>query len=106
MDKKTLTLIGVAGLAVAGLYVWSKSKKNFANLKGPGPQTMPYGTVTAGPNVGQVVFWGPRGAVYLPAGTVPWQQSNGQWMWSAPDGYNYPLTGVGALNQTSIWELI
>jgi hypothetical protein len=35
MDKKTLTLIGVAGLGLAALYIWSKSKqKNFANLKG------------------------------------------------------------------------
>jgi len=106
MDKKTLTLIGVAGLGLAALYIWSKSKqKNFANLRGPGPQSLPYATVTAGPNTGQVVFFGPRGVVYLPAGTIPFQEGS---YWYFQSGQEmYPLTGPGALtSQFSINQVI
>jgi hypothetical protein len=98
MDKKTLTLIGVAGLALAALYIWSKGKqkKDFANRRG-----LPYGTVSAGPSAGQVVFFGPRGSVYLPAGTVPYQIS-GIWYFTSGGGEILPLTGPGALNQTAV----
>lgn len=104
LSKQTKMLLAVAGVAVLGLYFWSKRKKtaSFAGRKTPSPA---FATITSGPNAGQVVFFGgPRGAVYLPVGTVPFQ-SNGIWYFTSA-GENYPLTGPGALGQTGVNEVV
>lgn len=94
LDKGTKALLAVAGIAILGLYVWSKRKKvSFAGR-------IPYSVVQSGPNAGQIIFFGPRGNVYLPAGTIPFQQG-GVWYYQVGQD-QYPLTGVGAFNQGDV----
>lgn len=93
-DKGTKTLLAIAGVAIVGLYIWSKRKQ--ASFVG----RVPFSVVQAGPNAGQVVFFGPRGNVYLPMGVTPFQQG-GTWFYQIGQEL-YPLTGPQALNQSDV----
>lgn len=95
LDKKTKMLLAVAGVALVGLYFWSnKKKKSFVGK-------VPFTTIASGPNAGQVVFFGPRGNIYLPAGTTPFQTSAGIWSFQVGDEI-FPLTGPNAYNQSQV----
>lgn len=95
LDKKTKTLLALAGVALVGLYFWSKRKKSsFAGR-------VPFTTISTGPNAGQVVFFGPRGNVYLPAGTTPFQTANGTWSFQIGEEI-FALSGPTALNQSQV----
>lgn len=95
LDKKTKTLLALAGVALVGLYFLSTGKKSSFSGR------IPFTTISTGPNAGQVVFFGPRGNIYLPIGTTPFQTANGTWSFQIGEEI-YALSGPNALNQSQV----
>lgn len=119
LNRNTKIMLALAGVVMVGLFLWSgPRKRSFLGFKPkekkkpkdtavrPAPATrpnyptnvLPYGKVSSGSKKDWVVFFkNPRGVIYLPPGTQPYQ-SRGTWYVDL-GGEAVAMTGPGAAPQ-------